>query len=93
VGIVGVTIVAVGVVLLLLPGPGWLIIFVGLGVLASEFEWAGRLLTFARGKVRGWAGWVGRQPVVVRMLLGSGCLLVIAGVWAYVAWRGVPFAG
>lgn len=34
---VGVVIVITGIVLLVLPGPGWLLIFLGLGVLGTEY--------------------------------------------------------
>jgi hypothetical protein len=44
--IAGTTIVVIGIILLALPGPGWLVIFAGLAVLASEFTWAERLLRF-----------------------------------------------
>ncbi len=40
----GVSLVLGGIVLLPLPGPGWLVIFLGLGVLATEFAWAAHLL-------------------------------------------------
>jgi uncharacterized protein (TIGR02611 family) len=30
------------------PGPGWLVVFAGLALLATEFERAQRVLTFAR---------------------------------------------
>ena len=33
-----------GTVLLVLPGPGWLTILLGLALLAAEFAWARRLL-------------------------------------------------
>ena len=33
-----------GAIFLITPGPGWLIIFAGLGILASEFAWADRAL-------------------------------------------------
>lgn len=48
VGVLGGLITLVGVVALVAPGPGWLIIFTGLGILASEFAWAARLLTQAK---------------------------------------------
>ena len=48
VGVVGAAIVLGGIVLIPLPGPGWLIVFAGLALLSTEFEWAGRLLDFAR---------------------------------------------
>ena len=44
-GIAASVVVAIGVVLVPLPGPGWAIVFVGLGMLALEFTWAERLLT------------------------------------------------
>ena len=49
VGFVGGVVTLIGVVALVAPGPGWLIIFTGLGILASEFAWAARVLTSARG--------------------------------------------
>ena len=48
VGVVGGVVTLVGVVALVAPGPGWLIIFTGLGILASEFAWAARMLTSAK---------------------------------------------
>ncbi len=44
VAVVGFTILAIGVAMLLLPGPGMLIIALGLAILAAEFVWARRLL-------------------------------------------------
>jgi uncharacterized protein (TIGR02611 family) len=49
VGVVGGLVTLIGVVALIAPGPGWLIIFTGLGILATEFAWAARALTKARG--------------------------------------------
>jgi len=40
----GFTLLAAGVVMLLTPGPGWLTILLGLGLLAAEFVWAKRLM-------------------------------------------------
>ena len=91
VALVGTAIILIGIVLLPLPGPGWLVIFAGLFVMSTEFEWADRLLVFARDKVRAWTDWVKQQSLLVRALIGLGCLLVVAGVLgAYVAWKGVP---
>jgi uncharacterized protein (TIGR02611 family) len=49
VGVLGGFVTLLGVVALVAPGPGWLIIFTGLGILATEFAWAARALTKARG--------------------------------------------
>lgn len=48
VAVVGSTVILIGVALLVLPGPGWVVIFAGLGILATEFVWARRLLQRAR---------------------------------------------
>ena len=48
VAVVGTTILLVGVALIVLPGPAFLVIPVGLAVLALEFEWARRALRRAR---------------------------------------------
>ena len=91
VGVVGTLVILTGVVLLPLPGPGWLVIFLGLGILSSEFEWAARLLDFAKAKVFAWTAWVGRQSILVRALIGLGCLAVVAAaLGGYVWWQGVP---
>ena len=34
----------IGIVMLVTPGPGWLVILLGLGLLAAEFVWARRLM-------------------------------------------------
>lgn len=91
VGVVGVAIVLLGIVLLPAPGPGWAIIFVGLAVLASEFEWAQRLLDFAKKHVHRWTTWIARQHLVVRLLVGLAILALVLGIfWAYFAVVGVP---
>ena len=59
--IVGVTLVLLGIAMLVLPGPGWLAIFLGLGVLGTEFHWAHRLNQRAKRLVmRGWRWWLAR---------------------------------
>jgi uncharacterized protein (TIGR02611 family) len=91
VGVVGLTIIVIGIILLPLPGPGWLVIFGGLFVLSTEFEWAERLLEYARDKVRAWTEWVKEQSLLIRALIGLGCLLIVAAaVLGYVALQGVP---
>lgn len=91
VGLVGVLTVVVGLFLIPLPGPGWLIVFAGLALLATEFAWAGRLLDYARGRVRAWTDWVLSQSVLVRGAIGAAGLGVAVGaVWLYLAIRGAP---
>ena len=44
VALLGGSITVLGAIFLITPGPGWLVIFAGLGILASEFAWAERAL-------------------------------------------------
>ena len=48
IAVVGIAIVGAGLALLVLPGPGVLVILAGLAVLATEFAWAERTLERAR---------------------------------------------
>lgn len=86
VGVIGGLITLIGVVALLGPGPGWLILFVGLGVLASEFAWAERALLKAKmaalsAKERALSpqarGWLIVGIVLLLALVGTG-------IWLYV---------
>jgi uncharacterized protein (TIGR02611 family) len=91
VGVVGTLVIALGIVLLPLPGPGWLVIFAGLAILASEFAWAERLLHYARDKVLAWTRWVNRQPIPIRLLVGLACAAVVAGaLFLYLVVFGIP---
>lgn len=49
--LVGGVIVLAGVVMLVTPGPGWLAIFLGLGVLATEYPLVHRFNQWAKGRV------------------------------------------
>lgn len=55
--ILGLAVVAGGVVLLPLPGPGWLIIFAGIGLWATEFSWAQRVLRWTKRQLVEWTHW------------------------------------
>ncbi|MBA2697038.1 MAG: PGPGW domain-containing protein, partial [Actinobacteria bacterium] len=50
--LVGAAVVILGVVLMPLPGPGLLIVAVGLAILATEYAWARRLLARTRAKAQ-----------------------------------------
>jgi uncharacterized protein (TIGR02611 family) len=91
VGVVGTLVTLVGFALIPLPGPGWVVVFFGLAILASEFAWAAWLLTYARRQVRRWTDWAGRQHPVVRLLLGLATLaLLVAIFWLLFRLSGVP---
>jgi uncharacterized protein (TIGR02611 family) len=91
VAVLGFAIIITGLALIPLPGPGWLIVFAGLAVLATEFAWAERLLHYARTQVHGWTEWATSQSLVVRGLIGLIGLAFVAGaVTLYVLVVGVP---
>jgi uncharacterized protein (TIGR02611 family) len=92
VALAGATVIALGLLLIPLPGPGWVVVFLGLGILATEFAWAERLLAYARTKLRAWTAWVARQALPARLAIGAAALLMVAGTaGAYLAWQGIPF--
>lgn len=57
IGVVGSAVLSIGVVMLVTPGPAFVVIPLGLGILALEFEWAQRWLdrvkAYAREALRG----------------------------------------
>lgn len=48
IAVVGTTVILIGFAFFVLPGPGFLIIIIGLAILATEFAWAQGLLHKAR---------------------------------------------
>jgi len=82
VALVGGLVLAVGIVLIPYPGPGWLIVFAGLAILAAEFHWARRLLGFLRRRYRAWSGWLRRRHWTIRLLaLLFTAAIVLATLW------------
>jgi uncharacterized protein (TIGR02611 family) len=49
VSVIGVTVLLIGIALLVLPGPAFIVIPVGLAILATEYAWARRWLKKVRG--------------------------------------------
>jgi len=86
IGVAGFAVIVAGVVLSLpgIPGPGVLIVLAGLGILATEFEWAERWLERAKARFDAAARTAGVDPkrAAVGALLFFGLLtLVGAVVW------------
>ncbi|WP_329458751.1 TIGR02611 family protein [Streptomyces sp. NBC_01497] len=85
---VGLAVVGGGVILLPLPGPGWLVIFGGMAVWATEFVWAQRVLRWTKRKVTE-AAHKALDPKVRRrniVLTAVGVVIVGALIALYV-WR------
>ena len=52
VAVVGFTVLLIGIAMIVLPGPAIVVIPIGLGILATEFVWARRLLRKVKEKIR-----------------------------------------
>jgi uncharacterized protein (TIGR02611 family) len=82
VGVVGLIVLGVGILAIPYPGPGWAIVFIGLGILATEFTWARRLLAYARERYDKVMDWFHRQHAIVQILGGLvTALIVFATLW------------
>lgn len=82
VGVLGGLVVALGIVLIPFPGPGWAIVILGLAIWAVEFVWARHLLQFTKRHVQAWTHWVLKQSLPVRAVIGLvGFVFICAVVW------------
>ena len=90
VAVIGLTVLGLGILAIPYPGPGWAIVFVGLAILATEFDWARRLLAYTRERYDKVMAWFKTQGLWVQVLgaaftaavvLGSLWLLGVLG-WA-----------
>lgn len=82
IGVVGGIVLTAGVIMVPYPGPGWLVVFMGLAILSQEFAWAGRALDFGRVKYDAWNAWIARQSSFVKSLTFiATALVVIATIW------------
>jgi uncharacterized protein (TIGR02611 family) len=90
--VVGCAVVLAGVAMLVLPGPGWAAIFVGLAILGTEYHWARRLLAWVRERARRMAR-KAMDPQRRRRNQAIGVvalLLTVTGVAAYLVLWGPP---
>jgi tellurite resistance protein TerC len=51
IGLIGFTVLAIGVAMIVLPGPAFIVIPIGLGILATEFIWAKSLLRRVKQRI------------------------------------------
>jgi uncharacterized protein (TIGR02611 family) len=87
IGIVGGTVTVLGAIALVAPGPGILIVIAGLGILASEFAWASRVMVRTRTYAQKAADKVG-IPKWVQLALIAGAAVLSILVILYVYWVG-----
>jgi uncharacterized protein (TIGR02611 family) len=83
----GFLVVLVGLAMLVLPGPGLLVIAIGLGILALEFAWAERLLERTVDRMEQAADSVRRaSPTQQLLLAGVLAALSVAVLAAVLIW-------
>lgn len=90
VAVLGGILTLVGIALLFLPGPGFVLIAAGLAVLATEFEWAKRPLVYAKGKSEQGLAQVRENRLQAAFAILSGLALLAVGVLG-VAGVNIPF--
>ncbi|MFJ9747747.1 TIGR02611 family protein [Streptomyces chartreusis] len=78
--IIGLAIVGAGILMLPLPGPGWVVIFAGMAVWATEFVWAQLVLRWTKRKVTEAAQKALDPKVRRRNIILTSIGLVIIGV-------------
>jgi uncharacterized protein (TIGR02611 family) len=87
----GFVLLLAGLALIPLPGPGLLVVAVGLAVLALEFAWAERLLERTVNQMNQASETVKRASRLQQLLLGAlGVLVAAAALTAAYTWD-VPF--
>lgn len=75
------------------PGPGWLTVFIGVGILSLELEWPNKLLDWALDRYDALEAWFLRQKLWLKALLS---LITLVLVWIilfamfWVAWNYTP---
>ncbi|MGA5418073.1 TIGR02611 family protein [Streptomyces pseudogriseolus] len=86
--VVGLAVIGVGIAMLVLPGPGWLVIFGGMAIWATEFAWAQIVLRWTRRKVTE-AAQRALDPGVRRrnIILTTALLLIITALAGIYLWN------
>ena len=83
IGIFGGGITVAGAVALIGPGPGILILLAGLGILATEFAWAGQVMMHTKRIAAKAAQRTGMKPWVKYFLISGGAVFSIITIFIY----------
>jgi|SRR5215208_2448195 len=83
--VVAVLIILVGIALVPLPGPGWLIVAVGVSMLALEFDRAERLLERILDRVEATRETLSRTQQI--LLVALGAVVTFAWIAATILWE------
>ena len=85
IGIVGGGVTVAGGIALIGPGPGILIVLAGLGILATEFAWAGRVMMRTKEIAAKAAQRTGMKPWVKYFLISGGAVVSIITIFIYLS--------
>ena len=66
IGLAGWAVILVGIVLIPFPGPGWVIVFIGFSILASEFDWAKEAKEWVHDTYEKWRKWYFSQSFLIQ---------------------------
>lgn len=89
--LLGFTVVLVGVAMLVLPGPGLLVIAAGLGMLALEFAWAERVLERTLERMTETSSRVRRLSRLEQAVSLAGGLAALGALVAVALYFDIPF--
>ena len=81
IGIIGGGITVAGGVALIGPGPGILVVLAGLGILATEFAWAGEVMMHTKRIAAKAAEKAGIKPWVKYFLISGGAVVSIIAIF------------
>jgi hypothetical protein len=85
IGIIGGGVTVAGGIALIGPGPGILIVLAGLGILATEFAWAGRVMMRTKEIAAKAAQRTGMKPWVKYFLISGGAIVSIITIFIYLS--------
>lgn len=78
----------IGFIAIPFPGPGWLMVFVAIGILSLELEWPHRLLHWSVAKYDAIDAWFKRQSLIIKGLIGLVLLILTWCIFAFLFWAG-----
>jgi uncharacterized protein (TIGR02611 family) len=86
--VIGLAVVVAGIIMLPLPGPGWVVIFGGMAIWATEFVWAQLVLRWTKRKVTE-AAQRALDPKVRRrnIILTAIGLVIVAAILGVYLWK------
>lgn len=76
--VLGLALIIVGIPMVPLVGPGWVVIFIGLFLWSTEFMWARKVTQFVKAEVKTFDQWARHLPLKLKIPL---VLVTLAFTW------------